>query len=41
MKVEKGTLMVIKVEKIVANLYMQHRRIYKEMKTFIRNFEKN
>ena len=41
MKVVKGTLVVMKVEKIVANLYMQHGRIYKEMKTFIRNFEKN
>ena len=38
MKVVKGMLMVMKVEKIVENLYMLHGRTYQEVETFATNF---
>ena len=38
MKVIKGVLVVIKVEKIVANLYMLHEKTYQEVRTFVGNF---
>ena len=37
MNVIKGVLMVIKVEKIVANLYMLHKKTYQEVETFVAN----
>ena len=37
MKVIRGTFVVMKVEKIAANLYMLHRKTYQDAETFVAN----